>query len=556
MTGTQISDMTISATIPEGGYVPFVITSAEPGFSLTSNYIYDLGTDLLTRVSYTALALPTAAALVGSTGPSNVQADINARPTLATLAANGGSELVGFSQAETYSEETIGQRLKQEIWVTDAPYNADPTGVADASAAIQDAIDDAFANGIGTVRLSGLFRIDSTLTLPSGVSLQGSGANYRFDMVNIFDGTWLQYRGTATNPAVRFGSVQSCGLSRLGIDCNEAAGTRAISIGSDNNPATKNLVFEGLQIFGAETGVQWGDSSVTPLEQCDEISFRDTQFHSCVDGFVIDAANAADFSIIERISFSQLQGVAFKMLTPGFMRISQCAAGLLLSTSKMFEISGSSPDPLIIEGCQSEGPDGKWLTYTAVNDQGTIILNGNVINQPVEIDGITRVISRGNFVNSTLTMTGFVRWKSDDDVFNGVFGQPTYAQQVFVDVSVQFSGYSLKNATQQRGFYLPNNYHVENGTATAGGYTGLVNTRDGIYAYGYVELSGAGFPVGFTVVPTVDNGHAYVVTANVGPIGAEPAWPTGSGATVTSGGVTFEEIGTAALMKGYGAIQA
>jgi len=99
MTGNQLSDMTISATIPTGGFVPFVITSAEPGFSLTSNYIYDLGSDLLTRVSYTALAQSTAATLIGSTGPSNVQADIDARPTSAVLAASGGAGQIGFIQS-------------------------------------------------------------------------------------------------------------------------------------------------------------------------------------------------------------------------------------------------------------------------------------------------------------------------------------------------------------------------------------------------------------------------------------------------------------------------
>lgn len=473
------------------------------------------------------------------------------------LASTEGANMVGVTHAETYGTGTLGQRYAQEVWVTDAPYNADPTGATDSAAAIQAAIDFASANNIGTVRLKGLFRIDDTILVPSGVSLVGGGALYRFDGVNIFEGTWLQYRGAGTDAAVRFFSVQSCRMENIGIDCNEAADTRAISIASDNNPATKTLTFQNVIIFGAETAVQWGDANAhVALEQCDEVSFRDCSTHSCVDGFVVNAANAADFSIIERVSFSQHQGAAFKLTTPGFMRISQCAAGLLLSTSKMFEITGTSPDALIIEGCQSEGPDGKFLTYNATNDQGQIILNGNSLNQAIEVNGITRVVSRGNFCNSTISLTGFVRWKSQDDVFDGVFGQPTYSQQVFVDGSVQFSAYSLKNATQQRGFYLPNNYHVESGAATAGGYTGLVNTREGIYAYPYAELASASFPVGFTVIPTVDNGHAYVVTANVGPIGAEPAWPTGSGATVTSGGVTFEEIGDAALMKGYGAIQA
>lgn len=95
MTGTQISNMDPSVTLPDGAVVPFVVPPATPGFDPSLNYIYDLGADLLNRVSYTALALPTAAAEVGSTGPSNVQADIDGRPTFALLATSSGAGLVG-----------------------------------------------------------------------------------------------------------------------------------------------------------------------------------------------------------------------------------------------------------------------------------------------------------------------------------------------------------------------------------------------------------------------------------------------------------------------------
>jgi hypothetical protein len=93
--GTQISDMTVE-DIPEGGFVPFIVTNPATGLSPLRNYRYDLGSDLLTRVSYSALAEPTGAELVGSTGPSNVQADLDARPTSATLASTSGAGLIGW----------------------------------------------------------------------------------------------------------------------------------------------------------------------------------------------------------------------------------------------------------------------------------------------------------------------------------------------------------------------------------------------------------------------------------------------------------------------------
>jgi hypothetical protein len=52
------------------------------------------------------------------------------------------------------------------------------------------------------------------------------------------------------------------------------------------------------------------------------------------------------------------------------------------------------------------------------------------------------------------------------------------------------------------------------------------------------------YTVGTYVWPTTSNGHYYQVTV-AGTSGVEPTWPTTSGATVTSGGVTLKEVGTA-----------
>lgn len=59
--------------------------------------------------------------------------------------------------------------------VTAAPYSADYTGDADAALAVQQALNDAGAAGGGTVYLpAGIYRIDSRLSVPSGVELRGS----------------------------------------------------------------------------------------------------------------------------------------------------------------------------------------------------------------------------------------------------------------------------------------------------------------------------------------------------------------------------------------------
>ena len=490
-----------------------------------------------------AQGVPSIAHYVAVDGGGSVQDYID------HLRSTTGGEMVGFSHAAKNEGNSVGRRLAQEIWVTDAPYNADPTGKTDAAAAIQAAIDFAYANGIGTVRLNGRFRTGSTLVIPSGISLEGQGACYRYDNGNIFEGTWIRYRGPAASPAIRYGSVQTCRLARLGIDCNAVAHTRAISIGSDNKPSTKGLVFNDLLIFGAGTAVQWGDSSKrAPLEQCDEISFRDSTFHSCVNGFVIDATNAADFSVIERIGFEQLEGVAFKLITPGFMRISQCAAGLVSDTSKMFEISGGGPDPVIIESCQSEGRGGKFLTYAATNDQGQIHLRGNVVNQPIEVTGITRVLSVGNYINSSIALSGYVRFNSECDVWDGALE----TAQVAVSNGARFRGFSQRDAGGQNGRWLPVGLKIDRDPA-AGGYEYNLCVRAGIF--GFTFVSAAEYDKGQYILPTADNGYAYKCIVG-GKTSAQPAWPTVVGKTVASGTARFECVGAGALVKGTSPIEA
>lgn len=77
--GTQISDMTVEA-LPVGGFVPFIVTDVATGLSPLENYRVDLGTELLTRVSYIALAAPAGSSLVGflQSGTGAVARDLQA----------------------------------------------------------------------------------------------------------------------------------------------------------------------------------------------------------------------------------------------------------------------------------------------------------------------------------------------------------------------------------------------------------------------------------------------------------------------------------------------
>lgn len=72
----------------------------------------------------------------------------------------------------------------------------------------------------------------------------------------------------------------------------------------------------------------------------------------------------------------------------------------------------------------------------------------------------------------------------------------------------------------------------------------LARRRDAA-GYDYYDLWAAAtvYTSGVYRVPTVANGYAYQATAAGTSGGAEPTWPTTVGATVTDGGVTWQNVG-------------
>lgn len=476
--------------------------------------------------------------------------EISDAVALTDLASGTGSNLVGFGGESLYS------RLARQAFVTDSRFSGGAKGddTTDDAPAIQAAIDALAGSGGEVIIPRGKFRINSKLIMRSGVSLRGEGSFYRFVSGNEFYGTWLRYTGPTSDRAIECRSVQDVAIRDLGINMGERPSSEAILIGSDNNPACKRLNFHRLHVFGATLGVRWGLSNeLNPLEQNDEIVFDVISFNSCNNGFRIDSANAADFSRISSASFGNLTGVAFDLISPGFMQIVDCAAGFVTTSAVMFKIAGSSPDPLRISGCQSEGANGKFLTYNSANDQGTVILEGNVINQPIEVSGITKIFSTGNYYNSTVSLSGFVRYNSVSDTWDGVNGAVAHEPQFIIGSGVNLKVSVQRNASNYNGRFLPVGFYIDRPAPVAGAFEKDVIVQPGIVGIGFVP--GGQFDAGTYVVPTIGNGHAYLVTVG-GVAGSEPSFPTGSGAEVTSGTVTFKEVGVSAIVRGCSPIQA
>ena len=231
MTGTQISDMTISANIPEGGYVPFVITSDEPGFSLTSNYIYDLGTDLLTRVSYTALAAPAGAGLVGKIGGGTVQDHID------DLASSIGSTMVGFIRTGTGAVASTVQTVLRRLPVTNGEYGT-----------LQQAIDALSTAGGGTIYLGGAtVNLTGPLIVKDNVKIDLGGGTLSFVLSGANDyGVRLRNYAWVENGTIT--------VTRSGTPSSQAGYYAPIVVGpfyGDGGTVASPSVDEGVTGWGA-----------------------------------------------------------------------------------------------------------------------------------------------------------------------------------------------------------------------------------------------------------------------------------------------------------------
>jgi hypothetical protein len=174
--------------------------------------------------------------------------------TLALLAASSGSSLIGYINSGTgATARTVQDRLRDYISVKD--FGAVGNNVADDQAAIQAAINAAASrpasggsSGLGGISgatvyfPSGVYRINSGITIPDGVKLVGSGER----------ATVIKYYGSGSavsnpTPGTRIGKI---GIMEMTIK-DEGTGT----VGLDLNSVSYSE-FQSLWIDGFTTGIK------------------------------------------------------------------------------------------------------------------------------------------------------------------------------------------------------------------------------------------------------------------------------------------------------------
>lgn len=153
------------------------------------------------------------------------------------------------------------------INVANFPYQADPTGAADSTTAIQNAINALPAVG-GIIQFPpGTYKISSSLLVGNGsgsaastrqgIILQGLGAANTAPVFPGFAATTgpkLLWAGSGANPVINIeGPLQGWGLQNLYIDCASITSSIGVGVQSAQNGETRNLSIinctKGLQSF-------------------------------------------------------------------------------------------------------------------------------------------------------------------------------------------------------------------------------------------------------------------------------------------------------------------
>ena len=138
----------------------------------------------------------------------------------------------GFSQTDTFDLGVAGIET-----VTD--FGADPTGVADSTAAIQAALDYVHANGLGEVTVPAGTYLTGEITWPgNNITLRGAGSAYSYNTANTPRTIFKAKAGTTTV----FNLVQT-GTSE------DRKGNHLVDFSVDGNA----IAADGIRVSGANT---------------------------------------------------------------------------------------------------------------------------------------------------------------------------------------------------------------------------------------------------------------------------------------------------------------
>lgn len=229
--------------------------------------------------------------------PTNIaNAQISASAAIDVSKLSGAAPLASPTFTGTVRATNIIGNVMPVINAAAAPYSADTTGVSDATAAIQLALDAAAFSRVFLPR--GTYRIDGTLIVDPGQTLEGESSQWGFSTI-------LQKGGLSTNAIVKFATGDGMQLRNICISGNNKA-DGVVGVQSSTTGASTSWKLDNVRIISCGVGVilsnAWTSeivssyiydctTGISALNQVNAIKIRGSMISNCTKGIEIYGAN-------------------------------------------------------------------------------------------------------------------------------------------------------------------------------------------------------------------------------------------------------------------------
>jgi hypothetical protein len=341
--------------------------------------------------------------------------------TLAVLAASSGSSLIGYiNSGSGATARTVQARLRDMISVKD--FGAVGDGTTNDVTAIQAAITAAAARpssgsiaGLGGISgatvyfPSGVYRINSGITIPDGVKLLGSGE--RATVINYYGSGSAVANPT---PGTRIGKI---GIMEMTI-ANKGSGT----IGLDLN-----------SVSYSEFTSLWIDSFTTAVKISSPTSgwsvynrFYNVTANTCTTGYWLTgtSSNAHTFySCRYNTDTVNSGGIGWKIEDSNGNQVIACHGDMVSNTTYFAKLTASSAnltDGNIFWGNRIEG-DGSYTVYgfDVGTNVGYTVIGGNYYTAITQSRNLTDNGTGTNMADPSWTTPGISGYFPWDGVVNG-----------------------------------------------------------------------------------------------------------------------------------------
>lgn len=347
----------------------------------------------------------------------------------AALASASGAGLIGFNQSQAYAAGTVGNLLLNWADVCAAPYNADPTGVADSTAAFNAAL----ATGRPVWVKQGTYRVSSLTALDrDGVVICGPGPDLAriiqtsttADLFTIGAGSVLRYSPRIEGLSFTVASTKTAGylvrasltfgLKIVNVRCDGYYGladlitcqwttiqnTHCVNMVATNGRAVSarsggsNLILENFVVDG---GVGTQCYAGIYAEEFDGIfAGGGTQMNRCGNGLVIapPTGRVFDHLFAANVSLDTCAGVGMLLrASGGQIRRLVFSAGWIgsCSNSGVQIEAGATVTGLLIDGSRIVNNGSYGLIFQAAVDSLTItdsVISGNGTSSPGTFSGM------------------------------------------------------------------------------------------------------------------------------------------------------------------------